>query len=240
MVRKSGSTKLKRQKAPKFWDVKRKSSQFILSPRPGPYSKSRCYPLGIVLRDILHLSSTASETKQILNSGQIMVDRVVRRDMRFGVGIMDIIEVTTSKKAYRLIPKGSELLVPVETKENTSKLLKITSKTTTKGGKFQFGFHDGKSLISDNRDMNVGDVCLVTLPEMKIDQHIKFDTGCFVIVVQGENAGKIGRVEEIKNGMFSLPKRVVLTFDEKTVELPVELIMPIGLDKPVLEVLVFE
>lgn len=240
MVRKSGSTKLKRQKAPKFWDVKRKSSQFILSPRPGPYSKSRCYPLGIVLRDILHLSSTASETKQILNSGQIMVDRVVRRDMRFGVGIMDIIEVTTSKKAYRLIPKGSELLVPVETKENTSKLLKITSKTTTKGGKFQFGFHDGKSLISDNRDMNVGDVCLVTLPEMKIDQHIKFDTGCFVLVVQGENAGKIGRVEEIKNGMFSLPKRVVLTFEEKTVELPVELIMPIGLDKPVLEVLVFE
>ncbi|HKR73121.1 MAG TPA: 30S ribosomal protein S4e [Candidatus Nitrosocosmicus sp.] len=240
MVRKSGSTKLKRQKAPKFWDVKRKSSQFILSPRPGPYSKSRCYPLGIVLRDILHLSSTASETKQILNSGQIMVDRVVRRDMRFGVGIMDIIEVTTGKKAYRLIPKGSELLVPVETKENTSKLLKITSKTTTKGGKIQFGFHDGKSLISDNRDMNVGDVCLVTLPEIKIDQHIKFDTGCFVIVVQGENAGKIGRVEEIKNGMFSLPKRVVLTFDEKTVELPVELIMPIGLDKPVLEVLVFE
>jgi small subunit ribosomal protein S4e len=240
LVRKSGSTKLKRQKAPKFWDVKRKSSQFILSPRPGPYSKSRCYPLGIVLRDILHLSSTASETKQILNSGQIMVDRVVRRDMRFGVGIMDIIEVTTGKKAYRLIPKGSELLVPVETKENTSKLLKITSKTTTKGGKIQFGFHDGKSLISDNRDMNVGDVCLVTLPEIKIDQHIKFDTGCFVIVVQGENAGKIGRVEEIKNGMFSLPKRVVLTFDEKTVELPVELIMPIGLDKPVLEVLAFE
>lgn len=240
MVRKSGSTKLKRQKAPKFWDVKRKSSQFILSPRPGPYSKSKCYPLGIVIRDILHLSSTASETKQILNSGQIMVDRVVRRDMRFGVGIMDIIEVTTSKTAYRLIPKGSDLLVPVETKENTSKLLKITSKTTIKGGKIQFGFHDGKSLISDASDINVDDVCLVTLPEMKIDKHIKFETGCFVLVVQGENAGKIGRVEEIKSGMFSLPKRVVLTFDEKTVELPVELIMPIGLDKPVLEVLVVE
>ncbi len=240
MVRKSGSTKLKRQKAPKFWDIKRKSSQFILSPRPGPYSKNKCYPLGIVLRDILHLSSTASETKQILNSGQIMVDRVVRRDMRFGVGLMDVIEITTSKKAYRLIPKGSELLNPVETKENMSKLVKITSKTTIKGGKIQYGFHDGKSLISDNGDISVGDVCLVTLPDLKIDQHIKFDTGCFVLVVQGENAGKIGRVEEIKNGMFSLPKRVVLTFDEKTVELPVELIMPVGVDKPVLEVLVIE
>ncbi len=239
-MRKSGSTKLKRQKAPKFWDVKRKSSQFILSPRPGPYSKSKCYPLGIVIRDVLHLSSTANETKQILNSGQIKVDGIIRRDMRFGVGIMDLIEITSSNKAFRLIPKGSELLVPVETKENRSKLLKITSKTTIKGGKIQFGFHDGKSLTAENNDMNVGDVCLVTLPELKIEQHIKFDTGCFVIVVQGENAGKIGRVEEIKNGMFSLPKRVVLTFDEKTVELPVELIMPVGVDRPVLEVLVIE
>jgi small subunit ribosomal protein S4e len=145
---------------------------------------------------------------------------------------MDIIEITRSNKAFRLIPKGSELLVPVETKENKLKLLKITSKTSTKGGKIQFGFHDGKSLLSENSDMKVGDVCLVTLPELKIDKHIKFDTGCYVLVVQGE------RVEEIKDGMFSLPKRVVLTFDEKTVELPVELIMPVGLDKPVLEVLV--
>jgi len=240
LVRKSGSTKLKRQKAPRFWDVKRKSSQFILAPRPGPYSKSKCYPLGILLRDVLHLSSTYNETKQILNSGQIRVDGIIRRDMRFGVGIMDIIEITTNKKTYRLIPKGSELLVPVETRENTSKLLKITSKTTIRGGKIQFGFHDGKTLISDRGDMKVGDSCLVSLPDLVIKNHIKFGNGCYVIVVQGENAGKLGQVEEIKEGMFSLPKRVVLTFDEKTVELPVELIMPIGEDKPVLEVLVNE
>jgi len=37
--------------------------------------------------------------------------------------------------------------------------------------------------------------------------------------------------------MFSLPKRVVLTLDEKTVELPVDIVMPIGFEKPVLEVL---
>ncbi|VFJ15486.1 30S ribosomal protein S4e [Candidatus Nitrosocosmicus franklandus] len=240
MVRKSGSTKLKRQKAPNFWDVRRKSSQFILSPRPGPYPKSKCYPLGILLRDVLHLSSTANETKQILNSGQIKVDGIVRRDIRFGVGIMDVIEISSSNKAYRLIPKGSELLVPVETNEKKSKLLKITSKTTISGGKIQYGFHDGKSLIGDDVDMKVGDVCLVTIPELKIDKHIKFETGCLAIVVQGENAGKIGRVEEIKDGMFSLPKRVVVTFDEKTVELPVELIMPIGVEDPVLEVLAIE
>lgn len=240
MVRKSGSTKLKRQKAPRFWDVKRKDSQFILGPRPGPYSKSKCYPLGVILRDVLHLSSNSNETKNILNSGQIKIDGVIRRDPRFGVGIMDVIEITTSNEAFRMIPKGSKLLVPVKTKENTRKLLKITSKSSTKGGKIQYGFHDGKSLLLDDGQMRVGDVCLVSIPDMKIESHIKFESGCTVLVVQGENAGKIGRVKDIKDGLFALPKRVVLTFEERTVELPVELIMPVGLDNPVLEVLINE
>lgn len=240
MVKKSGSTKLKRQKAPRFWDIRRKESQFILGPRAGPYSKSKCYPLGVILRDVLHLSANSKETRNILNSGQIKIDGVIRRDPRFGVGIMDVLEITSNNDAFRMIPRGSRLLVPVKTKENTIKLLKITSKTSTKGGKIQYGFHDGKSLLQDSMEMKVGDVCLVTVPEMKINNHIKFDTGCSVLVVQGENAGKIGRVEEIKEGLFALPKRVVLTFEEKTVELPVELIMPVGEDKPVLEVLTNE
>lgn len=44
MVKKSGSTKLKRQMAPKFWDIKRKESPFILAPRPGPYAKQNAIP----------------------------------------------------------------------------------------------------------------------------------------------------------------------------------------------------
>ena len=84
--------------------------------------------------------------------------------------------------------------------------------------------------------MNVGDVCLVRLPNIQIESHIKFDVGRTVLVIQGENAGKIGKVEEIKNGMFSLPKRTMVNFDERSVELPVNIVMPIGNDRPVLEV----
>ena len=41
---------------------------------------------------------------------------------------------------------------------------------------------------------------------------------------------------EIKNGMFSLPKRTVVEFDDRSVELPVNIVMPIGNDRPILEV----
>jgi len=33
-----------------------------------------------------------------------------------------------------------------------------------------------------------------------------------------------------------LPKRIVVQFEERTVDLPVDVVMPIGIDKPVLEV----
>jgi len=44
------------------------------------------------------------------------------------------------------------------------------------------------------------------------------------------------KIIEIKNGMFSLPKRAVVEFEERSVELPVDIVMPVGNDKPILEV----
>lgn len=236
MVKKSGSTKLKRQMAPNFWQIKRKGFPFVLSANPGPYAKDKCYPIGLLLRDVLHLCSTMQEAKLILNSGQIKIDGVVRRDVHFGVGIMDIIEIVPNGESYRLIPKDLKILVPVKTKEKGIKLLKITSKVSIRGNRIQYGFHDGKTLISDDRQMNVGDVCVVKLPNIEIQNHVKFDVGCTVLVIQGENAGRIGKIEEIKNGMFSLPKRTVVQFDDRSVELPINIVMPIGNDRPLLEV----
>jgi len=238
MVKKSGSTKLKRQMAPNFWQIKRKGFPFALSVNPGPYANDKCYPIGILLRDVLHLCNTMHEAKIIMNSGQIKIDGVIRRDVHFGVGIMDIVEIVPSGDSYRMIPKDLKILVPVKTKEKGIKLLKITSKVSIKGNRIQYGFHDGKTLISEDRFMNVGDVCLVKLPQIQIQTHIKFEVGCTVLIVQGENAGKIGQIDEIKNGMFSLPKRIVVKFDDRTVELPVNIVMPIGNDRPILEVFV--
>lgn len=222
--------------APKFWQIKRKGFPFVLSANPGPYAKDKCYPIGILLRDILHLCNNMHEAKLAMKQGHIEIDGIVRRDVHFGVGIMDVINIVPSGESYRLIPKDLNVLVPIKTKEKDIKLLKITSKVSIKGNNIQYGFHDGKTLISDNKQMNVGDVCLVKLPKIEIIEHIKFETGSTVLVVQGENAGKIGKVTEIKNGMFSLPKRIVVQLDERSVDLPVNVVMPVGNDKPLLEV----
>jgi small subunit ribosomal protein S4e len=82
----------------------------------------------------------------------------------------------------------------------------------------------------------VNDTCLIDLPKFGIKNHVQLKVGCTVIVTRGENAGNIGKVEEIKTGSFSLPKRVLVSMGEKTVELPVDIVMAIGVDSSLIQV----
>jgi small subunit ribosomal protein S4e len=149
---------------------------------------------------------------------------------------MDTIELSTGQ-TYRMVPKDSTLLVPVsiDESEKTVKLSKVTSKTSVRGKKIQYGFHDGKTKISD-KVLRVGDTCLIELPQAEIKDHLKFEKGCTVLIITGENAGKIGKVEDIRDGIFSLPKRALVTFEQRSVELPVEMVMAVGAEKPIIRV----
>ena len=237
MAKIGGDTRVKRQMAPTFWSIRRKKGRFVLRVNPGAHSKRRAYPLGIILRDVLKIANTMHEAERIVNGGKIKVDGIIRRDVNFGVGLMDIVELASIGQAYRFVPKDSRLLVPVSVNddEKFKKLLKITSKVAIKGNKVQYGFHDGKTVISDQK-MRVGDTCVVQLPESKINEHIEFERGSVVLVTSGENAGSVGKVEDIRDGVFSLPKRALVSFAERSVELPVEIIMTVGSERPLIKV----
>ncbi|HEU4984415.1 MAG TPA: 30S ribosomal protein S4e, partial [Nitrososphaera sp.] len=80
MGKKGGATRVKRQMAPTFWNIRRKESQFVMRVKPGPHPKARSYPLGMVLRDALHIAKTQQESKVLLNGGKVKVDGVVKHD----------------------------------------------------------------------------------------------------------------------------------------------------------------
>ena len=236
MGKKGGDTRVKRQLAPTFWTIKRKESQFVLRVKPGPHPKHRAYPLGMVLRDVLKIASTMHEAGRILNAGKVKVDGVVRYDANLAIGLMDVIELATGQ-AYRMVPQDSALLtsVAIEDSEKGIKLVRVTSKTIIKGKKIQYGFHDGKTLISDQK-LKVGDTCVIDLPKVQVKNHVAFEKGLTALIITGENAGRVGKIEDIQDGVFSLPKRALVSFDGKSVELPVEMVMVVGRDKPVIRV----
>lgn len=236
MGKKGGDTRVKRQMAPTFWAIKRKESQFVQRVKPGPHPKHMAYPLGMVLRDVLKVASTMHEAERILNAGKVKVDGITRYDPNLAVGLMDVIDLVTGR-AHRMVPKDSALLdsIAIEDSEKGVKLVRVTSKTIIKGKKTQYGFHDGKTLISDQK-LKVGDTCVIDLPKVQVNSHIAFEKGSTALIITGENAGKVGKIEDIQDGIFSLPKRALVSFENKSVELPVEMVMVVGKDKPVIKV----
>jgi small subunit ribosomal protein S4e len=236
MGKKGRDTRVKRQLAPTFWAIKRKEGQFVMRVNPGPHPGKRAYPLGIVLRDVLKVASTGYEVDRILKADKVKVDGVTRRDPNFAIGLMDVVELAMGQ-AYRMVPKNGVSLSPIaiEEAEKGLKLIKITSKTNIKGKKMQYGFHDSKTLISD-QILKVGDTCVVSLPAVNITNHIAFEKDATALIITGENAGVVGKIEDIQDGVFSLPKRALLSFEDKSVELPVEMVMAVGTDRPVIRV----
>ncbi len=237
MVSIAGSKKLKRQMAPLFWGITRKDKRFVVTVKPGGHKKNTSIPSAVLIRDTLQLASTLREAKSVVYGGKVKVDGVTRKSIHHGIGLMDVIEFEGVPDVYRLVPKDLHVLKPIKinSSEKTKKLLKVTSKVTVKGKKTQLGFHDGRILVSDTK-VNVGDTCVVQIPETKILDVIKLEKNAQVIVTSGVNVGKMGKVNEIKAGTFVLPRRAVVDIGERQIEIPTDLIMAVGKDKPVIQI----
>jgi len=222
--------------APQFWGIARKDKRFVITTRPGPHKKHHSVPTAVFLRDMIKIVTSLREAKTSIYSGKVKIDGVVRKSLHHAIGLMDVVELENVSDVYRLVPTDGKLLKPIKINESekTKKLVRVTSKTTINKGKMQIGFHDGRSTISDTK-VNVGDVCLIQVPEQKILEVIKLEAGNNGLVTRGINAGQIGKIESIEEGTFILPKRVILSLGDRKIEIPADIIMPIGKEEPVIQ-----
>jgi len=233
----AGSKKLKRQMAPTFWGINRKEKRFVITVRPGSHQKNNSIPTAVLLRDTLKKVKTLREAKSSIYGGKVKIDGVIQKSLHHSIGLMDIIELDGVTDVYRLVPNNGHILEPIkiDAAEKSKKLVKVKSKTTIKDGKTQLGFHDGRTMITDI-NANIDDTCLLQIPEQKILDVIKFEKNSQVIVTKGANAGRVGLINEIKQGTFTLPKRINLLIDDKTVEIPANITMAVGKEKSVIQI----
>ena len=233
----AGSKKLKRQMAPMFWGINRKEKRFVITVRPGSHPKNNSIPTAVLLRDTLKKVKTLREAKSSIYGGKVKVDGIIQKSLHHSIGLMDVVELEGITDVYRLVPYNGHLLEPIKINaaEKSKKLVKVKSKTTIKGGKTQIGFHDGRSIITDT-NVNVDDTCLLQIPEQKILETVKFEKNSQVVITKGVNAGHIGSINEIKPGTFTLPKRISLLIDDKAIEIPANITMVVGKEKPLIQI----
>jgi small subunit ribosomal protein S4e len=204
MTRRGQKKHLKRLPAPKYWPIPRKTGKFTTRVIPGPHAKDHSLTLTLILRDILGYAENMRETKAILSTGQIKVDGQVRKDPRFPVGLMDVIEITTSGEKFRVLPRirGGLRLININDAEVGFKLCRIESKLMNKGGRVQLGLHDGRTLLLPDNDKaskyNTLDTLKIAIPEQKLLSVLPLEKGVQAVVSRGKNIGIEGKVIEIE------------------------------------------
>ena len=224
-------THQKRLSVPKSWKIGRKGYKWISTTRPGPHSQARSLPLGIIIRDILKLVDNSREGKRILSEGKVLVDGTPRKDLRFPVGLFDVITLPLINESYRMVQDEKGRLVLHKLNEtNVNKLCRIDNKITLKGGKVQLNLSDGTNILGSN-EYGTKDSLILSVPDKHVIKHLQFKVGNLAMVVGGQHSGEIGKIKEIKEVKSSRHNTVTIS-GEKDFETIENYVIVIGEDRP--------
>ena len=192
--------KTKRLDASRSLKLPRKKYFWAPTSLPGKHSRENSMPILIALRDYLKFGDKEREVSRILNSRSVLVDGKAVKKRRVGIGLMDVITITPLGFSYRVLLDERGKLILRKENEEAKKLkpLKVMNKVTIKGGKTQIVFHDGETLLSDDKNISTGDVVILSVPEKKIEHVLKMQTGSKAFLVGGNHVGKFVTIKSIE------------------------------------------
>ena len=237
MARKGGSKHLKRLPAPASWPIHRKEFKWVAKPRPGPHPLRRSLPLLLVIREILGLAKNKREAKIMLSEGHVKVDGRVRREYDYPVGIMDLIEIPSIKKTFRVLPSSKGLrLHAISDDEKEFKLCKVVAKTTIRGGNSQISLHDGKNVLVKVADSghptediyNLHDVLKIGIPNHEVLARLKLEEGVLGLVDGGKNAGVLAELTKIMKRGLSPTSVMLKDLKGNQFETTINYVFPVG------------
>lgn len=210
------SRHLKRIAAPKTWPITRKRTKYVIKPLAGPHRIDRCMPLGVMIKDILNIANTNREVKFILNSGNVLVNNKVRKEPKFGAGLLDVISVKGVGNYRVLFDENGKLILKNSKSDGKIKIVKIISKTTLNGKLTQLNFLDGSNLLVSKDTYKVGDSLI--LDGKTVVKHLKFEKGAYLYLIGGRHVGKLGSLDDVRTFKGIHPDRIILNIGKEKAE----------------------
>ena len=232
-------TRTKRMSAPTAWQLAKKEKKYVVSVAAGPHDGS-ALPIGVWLRDHMHLAENTKEARKILHERQVVLNGHIVTDEHLGIDVFDIISFPKINKHYIILvdAKGRQIEQEIPEASANVRLVKVASKTTVRGGKTQINLTCGANFISDvackGKDTLI--VGLAGDDRFKVHEHFAYTEGALVLVIGGQHTTKVGTVVKINVQASSLPNRVVLKCaDGSEIETIEDYLYVIGKDKSYLE-----
>jgi len=192
---------LKRVAAPHSWLMNKMGGNFAVRPAQGPHRLRESIPLQVVLRDKLNLAMNAREAQLILHQkeGLIKVDKKIRRNHKYPVGFMDVIEIPKMKTNYRVLydVKARFTFVKINDNEAKFKLCKIEKKALGPNKITYLVTHDGRTIRLADKDIKIGDTVKFNLEKNEVEDFIPMNVGNLAYCSDGNNRGRVGIIDHI-------------------------------------------
>jgi small subunit ribosomal protein S4e len=201
---------LKRVRAPKAWLMNKMGGVFTVKPNAGPHKARESIPLQVILRDKLKFALTGREADVILHQkeGLIRVDKKIRRDPKYPVGFMDVIDIPKVGVSYRVLydVKGRYVFTKVNKTEAAFKLCRITRKEMGPNKIAYLVTHDGRTIRFADKSIHINDTIKYNLETKEIIESFPMAIGSLAMVSDGSNTGRVGTVVHISklDGNFDL------------------------------------
>lgn len=245
MTRHGGKKEVKRLNTAKFLLIQRKHGKYFVKARAGPHPGRDCLPLLHIVRDLLKIAENYHEAKKLITSGYFKVDGKVVKDVKFPVGLMDVLSIEKANKHYRILPHSHHkyILHEISEEESHYKLCRIKNKTTVKGGHVQLNLHDGRNVLIKVQDpkspkediYKTMDVLKLSVPEQEILKLFKFKEGNNAIVISGlmTDIGRVGKIVKITKRFGPKASTTAIESENKEIVPTLyEYTFVIGEDKP--------
>ncbi|MEM2954591.1 MAG: 30S ribosomal protein S4e [Candidatus Nanoarchaeia archaeon] len=227
---------LSRLAAPNTWPIERKKTKWIAKPSPGPHNLNFSMPLNVWLCEVLKLAKTKAEIKKILNQKEILVNNKTVKDLRYPLGLFDVLSIPKIKTAYRIIISKNNKLKAINCppSEIDYTLAKVIKKTTVKKGRCQITLSNGWTFLANPKEYLIGDSVLINLKKKEF-KSLPLEIGALAYIVQGSNTAKIGKIVAFsEEGLLRKKKYVHIQTDSETFKVLKDHIYIIGKDKPII------
>eukprot|EP01068_Selenidium_serpulae_P004849 Selendium_serpulae@DN3779_c0_g1_i1.p1 len=196
---------LKRVAAPHHWMLAKLGGVFAPRPTNGPHSLRECLPLAVLLRNRLKYALTYKEVKMIAKKRIVKIDGKTRTDVKFPVGVMDVISLDKSNENFRLLldTKGRFKAHKIRKEEAEFKLCRV-QKIRVGERKVPYAVtNDGRTVRFIHPDVKANDTIRLNLKTGKVLDWIKFTEGSLVMITGGKNIGRIGKITKREQHMGS-------------------------------------
>ncbi len=209
MGNKGNNRHIKSLTAPRYLGIGKKQTAYIIKPRAGRHNLDRSIALSLLIRK-LKLADTVKEVNGIIKSGKVLVNRQIVKDVKFSVGLNDIIEIPEAKKCFLISidDKAHIQIKETEKPDYNGQLFKVVGKYKADGNRLMLRLHNG-SIVKYDKNAMVNDS--VSLDEKRsINKVLSLQDGAQCFVIDGVHVGTSGLVKSITNGTMQTEASVLI------------------------------